>query len=77
MNIVLLREIADKAITISTRGLAGARRPKHANMTISQNTSILRKGLAIELYGSSMIDDHALTTSLNWSKQSAANFSCN
>ena len=49
MNIVLLREIADKAITISTRGLAGARRPKHANMTISQNTSILRKGLAIEL----------------------------
>ena len=49
MNIVLLREMADKAITISTRGLAGARRPKHANMTISQNTSILRKGLAIEL----------------------------
>jgi hypothetical protein len=77
MNIVLLRETADKAITISTRGLAGVRRPKHANMTISQNTSILRKGLAIELYGSSMIDDRALTTSLNWSKQSAANFSCN
>jgi hypothetical protein len=51
MNIVLLREMADKAITISTRGLAGARRPKHANMTISQNTSILRKGLAIELWG--------------------------
>jgi len=50
MNIVLLREIADKAITISTMGLAGARRPKHANMTISQNTSILRKGLAIERF---------------------------
>jgi hypothetical protein len=31
MNIVLLKEIADKAITISTMGLAGARRPKHAD----------------------------------------------
>ena len=47
-NIILLKVVADKVIIISTKGLAGARRPKHANMIMIQATSILRKGAGSE-----------------------------
>ena len=47
-NTILLKVVADNVITIITKGLAGARRPKHTNMAIIQPTSILRKGAGSE-----------------------------
>jgi len=47
-NIMLLKVVADNVITIITKGLAGARRPKHRKIIIIQPTSILRKGVGSE-----------------------------
>ena len=76
-NIMLLSVAADKAIIVMIRGLAGARRPKHTNIIMSQATSILRKGAGNVFWGDKRSYHRALAKSLYWSKQSAANRSCN
>src|ERR1700739_4199009 len=75
-NIMPLSVVADKVITIITKGLAGARRPKHTKIIIIQATSILRKGAGSEFWGAKRSDHRALANSLYWSKQAAANRSC-
>ena len=47
-NTMLLKVVADNVIIIITKGLAGARRPKHTNIAMIQPTSILRKGAGSE-----------------------------
>jgi hypothetical protein len=44
VKVMLLRVIPAKAMAMITKGLTVVRRPKHRNMTISQDISIFRKG---------------------------------